>query len=168
MSDGLSRKTLFARTPLSDCERGYGLLTREQLGSETWRVHWVACLALLRAVGHVLKNIDGETDAKHRDCIDKAWTRWKQDRKGNSIFWEFIEEERNNLLKEYKFGVVPEPELLTTETGDVLGDEKDEPLETGDIYYKSSRTDTDGGNAISQAIAWWKQQLDAIETELKG
>ena len=36
--------------------------------------------------------------------MDERWRRWREDRGGNQIFWEFIEYERNNVLKAYDFG----------------------------------------------------------------
>jgi hypothetical protein len=162
--------TLFARKTLSDCEIAYGLLKNEKADSQTWRIYWVACLSLLRAVGHVLDKVDCDADQKHRDCIARAWTKWKADRNSHSIFWNFIEAERNNLLKQYKFGVQPEPIYLVTEEGDRLVTEKDEPLTLEQDYFKLSLTgleDREGRDAISEAIKWWKQQLDAIEAELE-
>src|SRR5262245_54808259 len=83
--------------------------------SATWRVHWVACLTLLRAVGHILDKVDGETDARYRAVVTAKWDDWHADKRATGIFWDFIEAERNNLLKEYKFGVEPEPEYLASE-----------------------------------------------------
>jgi hypothetical protein len=114
--------------------------------------------------------VDGDTDQKHRDCIERAWGELSADRKSHSIFWEFVEAERNNLLKQYKFGVQAEPLCLTTETGDFLvNDETGAHLQDWD-YFKLSLTGLEGRegrDAISDAIEWWKQQLDAIEAELK-
>jgi hypothetical protein len=59
---------------------------------------------------------------------------------------------------------------LVTETGERLVTENDEPLVLEQDYFKLSLTgleDKEGRNAISEAIEWWKQQLDAIEAELK-
>jgi hypothetical protein len=98
---------LVARKVLADCETAHQLLRKEKMGSATWRVHWVACLTLLRAVGHILDKIDGEADAKHSAAIKAKWEEWNTYKQENSIFWNFIDSERNNLLKEYKFGVAP-------------------------------------------------------------
>jgi hypothetical protein len=56
--------TLVARKVLADCETAHQLLKKEEMESATWRVHWVGCLALLRAVGHILHHVDGEADTK--------------------------------------------------------------------------------------------------------
>jgi hypothetical protein len=54
-------------------------------------------------VGHVLDKADGETDAKYRSVVKAKWDEWKADKDANAIFWNFVEAERNNLLKQYKF-----------------------------------------------------------------
>src|SRR4029079_18855714 len=62
----------------SDCEAAYGLMKKETLESQTWRVHWVACLILLRAVGYVLEKVDGERHDRNGVQANppKAWGDW--------------------------------------------------------------------------------------------
>jgi hypothetical protein len=66
---------LVARKVLADCETAHQLLRKEKMGA-TWRPHWVACLTLLRAVGHVLDKVDVEADAKHSAAIKAKWEEW--------------------------------------------------------------------------------------------
>jgi hypothetical protein len=40
-----------------------------------------------------------------REAVDAAYAQLKATRPEHRIYWEFIEEERNNLLKVYEFGV---------------------------------------------------------------
>jgi adenylate cyclase len=54
---------LVARKVLAECETAHQFLKTERVASATWRPHWVLCLTLLRAVGHVLDKVDGEADA---------------------------------------------------------------------------------------------------------
>jgi hypothetical protein len=123
----------------------------------------------LRAVGHVLDKADGETDAKHRDAVTAKWNEWKADKNANAVFWNFIEAERNNLLKEYKFGVEPEPTYLVTEDGNQIVTEDGDFLVTEDDFFRLSHVgfeDQEGRDVIGEAIEWWRQQLDAIEAQL--
>ncbi|MGA7449831.1 MAG: hypothetical protein WBW73_00645 [Rhodoplanes sp.] len=60
----------------------------------------------------MLDKADGETDAKYRSVVKAKWDEWKADKYANAIFWNFVEAERNNLLKQYKFGVEPEPTYI--------------------------------------------------------
>jgi len=160
---------LVARKVLADCETAHQLLKEERMSSATWRLHWVACLALLRAVGHVLDKVDGEADAKQSAAINAKWEEWKADVQGNSIFWNFIDAERDNVLKEYKFGVEPEPTYLALEGGGRLLTEEGMPLRLEEDYFRLSRVgfeNREGRDVLDEAIKWWRKQLDAIEAQL--
>jgi hypothetical protein len=123
----------------------------------------------LRAVGHVLDKADGEVDAKHRHAVTTKWYGWKADKPRPTIFWNFIEAERNNLLKEYKFGVEPEPTYLVTDDGNLIVTEEGNPIVTEDDFFRLSHVgfeDKEGRDVIHVAIEWWRQQLEAIEAQL--
>ncbi|HXF26731.1 MAG TPA: hypothetical protein VN610_05630, partial [Bryobacteraceae bacterium] len=63
--------------------------------------------ALMRAVGHVLDRMDANENGPCPGLsVDVAYAKWKANRDEHRIFWEFIEEERNNILKKYTFGFV--------------------------------------------------------------
>jgi hypothetical protein len=101
------KKTLKAWEPFYEC---IGILfdfQNSEIDEEhpEWRTSWVAGLALLRTIGHVLGKVDSLTSSKHAEAIKTAWERWKKDREENWILWDFIERERNNILKTYEFGV---------------------------------------------------------------
>ena len=96
--------TIAARRVLNDCEAVLDMLEDEE-HEQRWRILWVAAMALVRSVGHVLRNVDRE-DPQAQPLIDVAWDRWHAERSANEIFWEFIENERNNILKEYQFSVL--------------------------------------------------------------
>jgi hypothetical protein len=103
------------------------------------------------------------------DVITAKWDDWHADKPANAIFWDFIEVERNNLLKEYKFGVEPGPVYLVDDQGNRLATEKDVPLLTGDDFFNLSHVgfeNRDGRDVIDEAIEWWRKQLDEIEAQL--
>jgi hypothetical protein len=159
---------LVARQPLADCEVAYRLLKEDGKESLTWRVHWVSCLALLRTVGHVLDKVDGATDARHRTVIDDAWAHWKTKPEDNAVFWRFIKAERNNLLKQYQFGVVPEHTYYVTEDGDPYVTESGDAYVTEDDFFRMSLQgfeDQEGRDVIAEAIKWWHLELDRIEAQ---
>lgn len=70
-----------------------------------WRMMWLSQVTLLRVIGHVLAKVDVEASTLHKLAINDMWAKWKVERLHNWIFWDFIEDERNNLLKAYQFGV---------------------------------------------------------------
>jgi hypothetical protein len=80
---------LVARKVLAECETAHQFLKTERVASATWRPHWVLCLTLLRAVGHVLDKVDGEADAKHNTAISAKCEEWKANIEENRTFWDF-------------------------------------------------------------------------------
>lgn len=166
--------TRTARDVLNDCEVALELLESEQnLGR--WRVRWAGALALVRAVGHVLHKVDSADPAVGR-LVDQAYARWKSQRTKNAIFWEFIEEERNNILKEYRFNLHPLDHvdvgvIMTVrhpETGEVrqvphvvpIGENIYRPLLDG--YSEGN----DARDVYREALDWWDAELSAIEKKL--
>ena len=54
--------TTAARRVLDDCKFILAKLEDEK-DDQQWRIHWVAVVTLLRAVGHVLTKVDGKREA---------------------------------------------------------------------------------------------------------
>lgn len=164
--------TAAAREVLDDCRLALTML-EEETDLDRWRVHWAAAVALLRAVGHVLDKVDGE-DADLRRLAAAAFRSWKGDAPEHEIFREFIEPERNTVLKEYRFRHHPldEVSLATVldirdpETGDVT--RASEIFQLGDNLYRPFqegwRAGDDARDVLSDAINWWENQLNAIDT----
>ena len=164
--------TAAARRVLDDCEAALNMLQDEE-DERRWRVLWAGAMALLRTVGHVLRNVDG-ADARVRPVVDAAWARWKGDRSGNAVFWEFIEEERNNILKEYRFSVLDSGEVgvvvtqghqdsghvVPHETPFVLGENLFRPLVDGFGMGEDAR------DVYDEALKWWDAELSHIEAAL--
>jgi len=111
-----------------------------------WRLNWVAGIALLRTIGHVLAKCDAETSEEHAKVINAAWDRWKRDAPENSIFWNFIETERNSLLKTYTFGAT----LAPADAG-------------FSVVYSNGE---DAFQLYREAVYWWRHQLNSIENAL--
>ena len=87
---------LRAWEPLKHAAAAQELLDRHDEFEEhpEWVLFWVAGVALLRAVGHVLHKVDGTRCPKLKEIIARRWAEWKADRTANAVFWNFIEEER--------------------------------------------------------------------------
>ena len=97
--------TYKAREVLDDCRLALSLLEEER-DFQRWRIHWAAAVALIRAVGHVLDKVDGG-DPVIEQVANSAFRCWKKPDPEHEIFREFIERERNNLLKEYHSDIHP-------------------------------------------------------------
>lgn len=95
-----------ARNVLDDC-RWALIMHTPDLQAEAFRVSWVALVALLRAVGHVLVKVDAaEGDSHLKTAIGDHWKRLNAGKaaRAPAIYWDFIEQERNTVLKQYALG----------------------------------------------------------------
>lgn len=112
-----------------------------------WRIYWVAGVALLRTIGHVLAKVDAKLSHRHSQLIGDAWKQFQKDKDRNAIFWDFIEKERNNLLKTYSFGA----RFVADEEG----------------AYVEFQDGEDAFELFREAVYWWRHQLTEIELALK-
>lgn len=165
--------TRAAREVLSDCEVALAMLEDEP-DLRRWRVTWAGSVALIRAVGHVLQKVDG-ADRVVKDIANEFFSRWKVADE-HRIFREFIEHERNNLLKEYRSDVHPLDSVsvaiqavLTPLKG---GDNVVAPI-TMDLDENLFRPMVDGPwsgvdsrELYADAIAWWTAELGKIDIEV--
>jgi len=123
---------------------------------KAFRVLWVASLTLLRSIGHVLQKIDGKSSPEMGDLVAQHYDYLKAQRDRPSIFWDFIEAERNMLLKEYEIGFLAgEIPVITEQDGKVftIGDHLFCPMITGPFEGMDCR------DLINEAIEWWEIQL---------
>jgi hypothetical protein len=153
--------TATARKILSDLRVAQELLQMEQ-SSERFRVLWVSSVALCRAIGHALQKVDSSVSPKLNSAISAAYKSWKTDPEENHVFFEFIEDERNSVLKEYEFGfmsgagtvdglVLPDGLLVT------LADNFFCPMTGGRFSGVDCR------DVLDLAVNWWQKQLDLID-----
>ena len=113
-----------------------------------WRTNWIAGVAMLRAIGHVLHKVDTAVSPHHKRVIDAAWRSWNADKDGNWIFFDFIERERNSILKTFSFGA----QFPSAEDGRVLA---------------YGNTGFDAAQLFREAVYWWRYQLRMIESQLR-
>jgi hypothetical protein len=120
-----------------------------------WRIDWVATVALLRAVGHVLHKVDGSASEVARTAIAAAWQRWESD-PADAIFRDFIDQERNTVLKEYELGSAAPAYLQTEDGGRILLEDG-----SGAILLEQPSLEP-----VREALQWWEEQLDLLEAEI--
>jgi hypothetical protein len=167
--------TTAAREVLRDCRVALDLLETEE-DLRVWRIHWVASLALIRAVGHVLHKVDSSKQ-KWKGSIKSAYCKWTSEDPEHEIFREFINKERNNILKEYQFNFHPndEVEVLVTLTGvnPITGATAEIPqlFPIGNNIYRpildGYREGDDARDVYTEAIDWWEVELSGLEKYCK-
>lgn len=156
-------RSLESSQVLDDC-----MLALELLESETdpqrFRLFWLAAVAALRSVGHVLHKVDAARSQKHERAVSAAYSRWKEDREAHRIFWLFIDYERNSVLKEADPSVYPiahklsvDPDLVYELDFDIFA-----PMLKGPWEGEDCR------DVVSQAIEWWRVELSRIQAEAVG
>lgn len=152
---------LRAEIVLKDCRYAHEML-ESVLDERRFRVYWAASLSLLRAVGHVLQKVDAETSPKVREAVDRAWKRWSADRGAHALFWEFIERERNLVLKEYEIRLSMDGATVYVEsdTGDTVAEHLSAeyylPVTEGHFASEDAR------EVVADAIRWWTEELALI------
>jgi hypothetical protein len=165
---------LRAREVLDDCRLALAML-EDETDLSRWRVHWGAALTLVRAVGRVLDKVDGEDDAI--DTLGRAaHARWKSNASEHEIFPEFIERDRNTILKVFQFNVHPEDEVQIAFVGALrrVSDgalvNAGTVLPIGDNIYlpllEGFRQGDDARDVLIEAFDWWEAELSAIERAL--
>jgi len=166
--------TYHAREVLSDCRLAHSLL-EEEADLPRWRIHWAAAVALIRAVGHVLDKVDG-SDPILKAVAGEQFRNWKGDTSEHEIFREFIERERNNLLKEYRSDVHPldsVPVAVQLVAQPLKGGE---PIRLGQVLQLDENcyrpmldgpwVGDDARDVLAEAIEWWGRRLDEIDREV--
>jgi hypothetical protein len=147
--------TQHARVVLEDCRGALADLKDGVQGSE-WRRGYASAVALLRAVGHVLKNVDAKASAEARNAIDAELRALKEHKAEYPIFWQFIEGERNNILKEYRFAAGQD---VTVSLG---GDPTTYayPMKQGCFVGRDQR------EVIDEAIMFWEAHLKRVDARV--
>ena len=120
-------------------------------------------MVLLRAVGHVLDKVDASRDPVLAKAVATWWVELKQSKPEPRIYWGFIDEERNSILKEYKSRAALSIET-TVASFHIRTHEPVEPsaprvllrMEGGDYSGQ------DQIKVVQEAILWWERQLESI------
>ena len=142
------KRTLLAWEPLGDCIDILFLFQNSDVADgeaelPEWRLNWVCGMALLRCIGHCLHKVDAKKSKQHLASINDHWDKIRSDKASSWIFWEFVEKERNNILKAYAFGA-----KLSFGEGEAY------------IEYADGQ---DAFQLFRQAVYWWRHQLIEIE-----
>ncbi len=177
----MSRSTLFS-VPASNQFVAYLVLhdarvSRNELRvaqGEDWRRSWISTVTFLRCVGHVLDKVDGKINNKAREVIDEWWGKLKESKPNPTIFWGFIESERNTALKAYSSSVRVEIKPAVDENSRIKFSAKGPALSmipgpdsiAKFLYSEVPFEDCDPVELVDEAIAWWAIQLKLIEEQI--
>lgn len=160
-----------AREVLADCKQA--LADFEAAGpTPYWRTRWTGLVALLRAVGYVLKDIDAKQDDDLKKANDDAWDKLKNSKPEPLIFHEFIDLERHNVVHLYRIGARLNTEMVPG-TGRLSFSGESQQGLSGSTTYDSSLLSgvfcgRDAAEVCREAIDFWKDYLDKVEAAAQG
>jgi hypothetical protein len=170
---GERREMFAAWGVLEDAARSINLAVSAD--EDHWRVHWAGSLALLRAAGHVLHKVDENRSEAHRKCSKDWWQRWNPEggTEGKpNIFSDFIEAERNLILKQYKFRFDPADRLghVFSCSGERIFLRDGTPLLSRNlerfVITDGAYAGRDGRELLREARRWWADQLSELDARV--
>jgi len=147
---------------------------RQQPTGMAWIVKWAGALALLRAVGEALKNVDVQANSALREARRK-WKR-RENPDSQAIFKKFIQYDTNRLLHyaEVKTGqsamvFAQSAVAVATAYGEDRTPRPPAPPVPPPIYSYHMNGGPfhgrDPRDIVQEAIDWWQQQIDAMEAD---
>ncbi|KKC34434.1 hypothetical protein [Devosia psychrophila] len=92
-----------------DADRAIQTLRGQKISYTDWRVQWAGICAIMKSSVHVML-----VDAKRcfstelRDSLKARFRLLGEHKSSYPIFWQFIDRERHNILKEYQFSAYAE------------------------------------------------------------
>lgn len=125
-----------------------------------YQAQHLAILAMLRSVGHVLAKVDADTPARKR-WLDERWSLWKRE----PIFREFIDFERNRLLKEFRGGIDPRHPAIVAKAAvaDPLYPAGASLVVAVDVGQLQAADGTALLDRLREAIAYWGRNVAEAE-----
>lgn len=134
-----------ARNLLDYARAGKELIERAEVDGDEWGVVLTGVLSSLRAVGHVLKKLDG--DSAYGIANARLFKEVQRNQADHEIFHAFIKRWRDVLLKE------GHPRAFT------FGRKDDKPLY---IFAAPPYEGRRQAEVIQEAIDWWDQYLQEL------
>lgn len=154
-----------------DASRGIreleNMLAQDRLLLSNWRVQYIGVCALLRAAIHLL-SVDSKSchNQAVANELRSEWNNIAENRDAHKIYWEFINKERNAILKEYhwsayeayldKDGKTISPTVDSSVAGLLLVSDRSELRIRGGAYQ-----DEDVLSVLSEAENWILERITA-------
>lgn len=171
---------LLSKKALKDCKFACWELANaeEKNDIQIIKLRWFTCLALLRSIGHIIDKADKENNKKYKHIFED----YHRKKKNDDIFKNFIEKERNLILKEYIDYIkeekkeVVESFTLVDEEGNCIVDENgnrlvSEPCNLVTKYFNKSDGFAKGKllhQIVEMGIEWWENYIKELEEKVKN
>lgn len=125
-----------------------------------YQAQYYAMTAMLRSVGHVLHKVDADSQAR-KQWLDEQWRRWRVE----PIFADFIDFERNRLLKEFRgaFGDRDPAVHVAAATADAYSPGGALLLVRVDVDALRAADGTSLVHRFGEAVDYWRRHLSEAE-----
>jgi|SRR5580658_183103 hypothetical protein len=163
--------TTAARHVLKDCRLAHAML-EDETEPDKFRVLWVAASALIRSVGQVLDKIDGQ-DPHLRAVARERYNLWRKDNAEHLIFRNFIKQERDLVIHEYRSNLDPRENLPVAiiDGRPALISETDAAVDSSYRLDENIFRPFAGGrwagedvrDVLLEAMEWWERELTVID-----
>ncbi len=130
-------------------------------------VLWLASITGLRAVGHILAKTDKPNHPELANRIDQWWKKLNANKltEDNRIFFEFIEVERNDTIKEFELKYDKQPQSIAV-IQQCNSQTVERIFELDGLLYipmqDGSYAGEDVRDLIADAIKWWETQFEYL------
>lgn len=122
------------------------------------RIYWISLVTLIRAVGHVLKKVDGGKNVNFGAVVTARWDVASKEPE----FINVIKLHRDSLLKEYRFHVAPSG--IQDEAGEDLLTEDGQQILTQNWFGPDKdKMEKPAEEIAIQGLEWWKKELEDLE-----
>ncbi len=132
-----------------------------------WRIYWVGSLTLLKTIRDVLDRSDRKQSKHHSRTIHDFLKEINSKKKSYPIYWDFICDERDNLVHEFSLSAKEYPVTNYTMM--------DRGLSYQELVAKYGERKMivwgdegeDGLRLLEIALNWWEMKLRAIEQAIR-
>jgi hypothetical protein len=130
---------------------------------QNWRIYWAGTLTLLKTIRDVLDRVDRKQSTSHSKAIHDFLKEIATKKRLHPIYWDFICDERDNLVHEFALSAKEYPVTRSTMS--------DRGLTYQQLVSKYGERKMivwgeeaeDGLRLLETALNWWEMNLRTIE-----
>jgi hypothetical protein len=116
-----------------------------------------------------LEKIGGTASPEATAAIKRTWEAVRATKPEPRIFWDFVEQERNNVLKAYRRAAT---QNVTIDAGTMTVSSPGVQIVRPEITFEHLMTEgyfqgQDPLDLVEKAIEWWRAYLDSVDNDVR-
>jgi hypothetical protein len=159
---------LHAWRPWHECLSAFKYLSCLESPGEFqyWRIYWAGTITLLKTTRDVLDRVDRKSSKSHSKIIHDFLKDIASKKKLHPIYWDFICDERDNLVHEFSMSAKECPVTNYTMA------DRDKTYQQLVAKYGERKMIVwgddaeDGLQRLETALNWWEMHLRTIEQDI--